>query len=122
MVNTTPNSRMSTPSSSSSVTNTNTSLYPYPANLNISNFVSLDLNSSNYVLWRAEMRNLIESQDLGGFISSETPAPLPLIPSLGTLATTGIILIALFMFGSLANFQKKLLAWLLISTCLERFG
>ena len=33
------------------------------------------------------MRNLIESQDLGGFISSETLASLPLIPSLGTPAT-----------------------------------
>ena len=87
MVN--PNSRMSH-SSSSSTANTNTSPYPYPSNLNISNFVSLDLNSSNYVLWRAQMRNLIESQDLGGFISGETPAPLPLIPSPANSASPGM--------------------------------
>ena len=68
-------------SSSSSIANTNTSPYPYPANLNINNFVSLYLNTSNYVLWRAQMHNLIESKNLDGFVSGETLTLLPLIPS-----------------------------------------
>ena len=68
----------------------NNNPYPHPAQLNISNFVSLDLNSSNYVLWRAQMRNLIESQDLGGFISGDTLAPLPMIPSLVNMQSPGL--------------------------------
>ena len=89
MVNT-PNSRMTPTSSSTS--STNASPYPYLANLNISNFVSLDLNSSNYRLWRVQMRNLIESQDLGGFITGETPAPIQWIAAPMTTGTPGMCL------------------------------
>lgn len=49
--------------------------YPYPAYLNIANFVSLKLTSSNYLLWKTQFLSLVESQDLIGFINGDTPAP-----------------------------------------------
>ncbi|PIA50672.1 hypothetical protein AQUCO_01200116v1 [Aquilegia coerulea] len=49
--------------------------YPYHANLNVANFVSLKLSSSNYLLWETQVLSLIESQDLLGFITGTTPQP-----------------------------------------------
>lgn len=49
--------------------------YPYPANLNVANFVSLKLSASNYLLWETQVLSLIESQDLLGFITGNTPQP-----------------------------------------------
>ncbi|KAL5720063.1 hypothetical protein ACHQM5_012768 [Ranunculus cassubicifolius] len=49
--------------------------YPYPSNLNVSNFVSLKLDSTNYLLWTTQVVSLIESQELLGFITGSTPPP-----------------------------------------------
>ncbi|KAK2982256.1 hypothetical protein RJ640_016386 [Escallonia rubra] len=49
--------------------------YAYPYNLNIENFVSLKLSTSNYLLWETQMMSLIESQDLLGFIHGDIVAP-----------------------------------------------
>ncbi|KAF6174036.1 hypothetical protein GIB67_020218 [Kingdonia uniflora] len=49
--------------------------YPYPSNLNITNFVSLKLKSTNYLLWETQVLSLIESQDLLGFITGKTTQP-----------------------------------------------
>ena len=124
-------SSRSSSSSRSSMATTNASPYPCHATLNITNFVSLDLNSSNYILWCAQMRNLIESQDLGGFISGETPTPLPLIPSLVTgvrldqqiqISLTGSTPIGLFKLGAPVDNLRRHLDLLLIWTLLGRFG
>lgn len=56
-----------------------TSKYPYPANLNVANFVSLKLSASNYLLWETQVLSLIESQDLLGFITGNTPQPEPTV-------------------------------------------
>lgn len=48
------------------------SKYPYPANLNVANFVSLKLDSSNHLLWKTQVESLIESQELLGFITGAT--------------------------------------------------
>ena len=73
----TPNYRMTNNSSSTSTIAT--SPYPYPANLNISNLISLDLALSNYHLSRTQVKNLMESQDLGGFINGDAPPLMPWI-------------------------------------------
>ncbi|KAF6144990.1 hypothetical protein GIB67_013341 [Kingdonia uniflora] len=49
--------------------------YPYPSNLNIANFVSLKLKSTNYLLWETQVLSLMESQDLLGFINGKTTQP-----------------------------------------------
>ena len=49
--------------------------YPYPATINVANFVSMKLTSSNYLLWETQVTSLIESQDLLGFITGETSQP-----------------------------------------------
>ncbi|KAF6149562.1 hypothetical protein GIB67_003710 [Kingdonia uniflora] len=51
--------------------------YPYSSNLNIANFVSLKLKSTNYLLWETQVLSLIESQDLLGFITGKTTQPEP---------------------------------------------
>ncbi|KAF6139718.1 hypothetical protein GIB67_006666 [Kingdonia uniflora] len=47
----------------------------YPSNLNITNFVSLKIKSTNYLLWETQVLSLIESQDLRGFITGKTTQP-----------------------------------------------
>ncbi|KAK2972647.1 hypothetical protein RJ640_003025 [Escallonia rubra] len=49
--------------------------YAYPCNLNVANFVSLKLSTSNYLLWETQVLSLIESQDLLGFINGDIIAP-----------------------------------------------
>ncbi|GLT92407.1 hypothetical protein SLE2022_102460 [Rubroshorea leprosula] len=51
------------------------SSYPYPSTLNVSNFVSLRLTPTNYLLWRTQMAALIESQDMQGFLDGEYVMP-----------------------------------------------
>ncbi|KAK1559196.1 hypothetical protein Q3G72_011735 [Acer saccharum] len=51
------------------------SKYPYPATINVANFVSLKLTSTNYLLWETQVLALIESQDLLGFITVKVPEP-----------------------------------------------
>nr|CAD1822622.1 unnamed protein product [Ananas comosus var. bracteatus] len=54
---------------------TSTSKYPYPCILNVANFVSLKLTTTNYLLWETQVLSLIESQDLLGFITGESKPP-----------------------------------------------
>ncbi|KAF6168419.1 hypothetical protein GIB67_004971 [Kingdonia uniflora] len=49
--------------------------YPYPSNLNITNFVSLKFQSTNYLLCETQVLSLIESQDLLGSITGKTTQP-----------------------------------------------
>ncbi|CAK9138513.1 unnamed protein product [Ilex paraguariensis] len=49
--------------------------YPYPSTVNVSNFVSIKLTESNYLLWKAQIFCLIESQDFLGFIDDTNTAP-----------------------------------------------
>ena len=49
--------------------------YPYPVTQNVANFVSLRLSSTNFLLWKTQMLNILESYDLQGFITSETKPP-----------------------------------------------
>nr|CAD1837421.1 unnamed protein product [Ananas comosus var. bracteatus] len=60
---------------------TSTSKYPYPCNLNVANFVSLKLTTTNYLLWETQVLSLIESQDLLGFITGESKPPHHEVPS-----------------------------------------
>ncbi|KAF3785099.1 hypothetical protein EJ110_NYTH29066 [Nymphaea thermarum] len=60
---------------SSSAASSNNFFYPYPLNLNVSNFVSLKLTHSNFLLWKTQILALIESQDMEGFLTGSTPAP-----------------------------------------------
>ncbi|GKV46780.1 hypothetical protein SLEP1_g53748 [Rubroshorea leprosula] len=64
----------------SSVCSQSTPSYPYPA-LNVANFVSLQLTSDNYLLWKTQMMALIESQELLGFINGEYEMPNPKVLS-----------------------------------------
>uniref|UniRef100_A0A2N9G9X1 Retrovirus-related Pol polyprotein from transposon TNT 1-94-like beta-barrel domain-containing protein n=1 Tax=Fagus sylvatica TaxID=28930 RepID=A0A2N9G9X1_FAGSY len=50
--------------------------YAYPSNLNVANFVSLKLTSTNFLLWETQVISLIESQDLIGFITGTISAPV----------------------------------------------
>lgn len=43
--------------------------------LNVGNFVTLHLNSTNYLLWREQILVPVESQDLVEHILSATSAP-----------------------------------------------
>uniref|UniRef100_A0A2N9J0X7 Uncharacterized protein n=1 Tax=Fagus sylvatica TaxID=28930 RepID=A0A2N9J0X7_FAGSY len=58
------------------MTTFSTSKYAYPSNLNVANFVSLKLTSTNFLLWETQVISLIESQDLLGFITGTISAPL----------------------------------------------
>nr|POF03287.1 hypothetical protein CFP56_46105 [Quercus suber] len=49
--------------------------YPYPVTQNVANFVSLCLSSTNFLLWKTQMLNILESYDLQGFITGETKPP-----------------------------------------------
>ena len=49
--------------------------YAYPSNLNVANFVSLKLTSTNFLLWETQVISLIESQDLIGFITGTISGP-----------------------------------------------
>uniref|UniRef100_A0A2N9F121 Reverse transcriptase Ty1/copia-type domain-containing protein n=1 Tax=Fagus sylvatica TaxID=28930 RepID=A0A2N9F121_FAGSY len=49
--------------------------YPYPVTQNVANFVSLKLSSTNFLLWKTQMLNILESYDLQGFITGETKPP-----------------------------------------------
>lgn len=46
---------------------------------NIANFVSLHLSSTNFLLWKTQMLNILESYDLQGFVTGETQPPPQLI-------------------------------------------
>ncbi|GAV59546.1 hypothetical protein CFOL_v3_03077, partial [Cephalotus follicularis] len=48
--------------------------------LNIGNFVTLKLTSSNYLLWETQVLSLIECQDLMGFVNTTTMLKPP-VPS-----------------------------------------
>ncbi|XP_065619866.1 uncharacterized protein LOC136063425 [Quercus suber] len=56
-------------------TTTQTDNYPYPVTQNIANFVSLRLTSTNFLLWKTQMLNILESYDLQGFINGDTTSP-----------------------------------------------
>ena len=56
-------------------TTTQTDKYPYPVTQNIANFVSLRLTSTNFLLWKTQMLNILESYDLQGFINGDTTSP-----------------------------------------------
>ena len=43
--------------------------------LNVGNFITLRLTSSNYPLWREQALALAESQELVGHLTNEDPAP-----------------------------------------------
>jgi hypothetical protein len=49
--------------------------YPYPVTQNVANFVSLHLSSTNFLRWKTQMMNILESYDLQGFVTGETKAP-----------------------------------------------
>ncbi|OMO62605.1 Integrase, catalytic core [Corchorus capsularis] len=49
--------------------------YPYPATLNITNFVSLKLNQTNFLLWKTQIMGLIESQDMAALLDGSLPTP-----------------------------------------------
>ncbi|KAA8546621.1 hypothetical protein F0562_002640 [Nyssa sinensis] len=49
--------------------------YPYPVTQNISNFVSIKLSSNNFLLWKTQMLNILESYDLQGFLNGEIFTP-----------------------------------------------
>ena len=49
--------------------------YPYLVTQNVANFVSLCLSSTNFLLWKTQMLNILESYDLQGFIIGETKPP-----------------------------------------------
>ena len=65
---------MSTTSSSSPAL-TQSNDYPYPMTQNIANFVSLRLSSTNFLFWKTQMLNILESYDLQGFINGEVQPP-----------------------------------------------
>uniref|UniRef100_A0A5B6ZP47 Retrotransposon Copia-like N-terminal domain-containing protein n=1 Tax=Davidia involucrata TaxID=16924 RepID=A0A5B6ZP47_DAVIN len=69
------------------------SQYPYPSKINVGNFVSVKLTYANYRLWEAQMRCLIISQDMFGFIDGSTKAPprwihVPVLDDAGSETTT----------------------------------
>jgi hypothetical protein len=49
--------------------------YPYPMTQNVANFVSLHLSSTNFLCWKTQMMNILESYNLQGFVTRETKAP-----------------------------------------------
>ena len=48
--------------------------YPYPVTQNSANFVSLRLSATNFLRWKTQTLNILESYDLQGFITGETKA------------------------------------------------
>jgi hypothetical protein len=63
------------------MTTSTSSKYAYPANLNVANFISLKLTSTNFLLWEIQVLSLIESRDLLGFITGTISAPISEIPN-----------------------------------------
>lgn len=61
--------------SNSSLSSTQYKEYPYPVTQNVANFVSLKLSSTNFLLWKTQMLNILESYDLQGFITGEAKPP-----------------------------------------------
>ncbi|KAA8542496.1 hypothetical protein F0562_023648 [Nyssa sinensis] len=51
------------------------SQYQHLSMINVGNFVSIKLTKANYLIWEAQMRNLIFSQNLVGFIDGQIVAP-----------------------------------------------
>ncbi|KAF8392751.1 hypothetical protein HHK36_023100 [Tetracentron sinense] len=50
--------------------------YPFPSSsINVSNYVSMKLSSSNFLLWKMQVMSLLESEDMLGFIDGEFPMP-----------------------------------------------
>ncbi|KAL5709389.1 hypothetical protein ACHQM5_020086 [Ranunculus cassubicifolius] len=49
--------------------------YPYPITLNVTNFVSMKLTQSKYLLWRFQFLGLVGSQEILGFLDQTEPAP-----------------------------------------------
>uniref|UniRef100_A0A5B6ZUF0 Retrotransposon Copia-like N-terminal domain-containing protein n=1 Tax=Davidia involucrata TaxID=16924 RepID=A0A5B6ZUF0_DAVIN len=69
------------------------SQYPYPSKINVGNFVSVKLTKANYRLWEAQMRCLIISQDMLGFIDGSKEEPpqwidVPVLDDAGSETTT----------------------------------
>nr|POE92973.1 hypothetical protein CFP56_48119 [Quercus suber] len=61
--------------SNSSLSSTQSEENPYHVTQNVSNFVSLKLSSTNFLLWKTQMLNILESYDLQGFITGEAKLP-----------------------------------------------
>ena len=59
----------------SSLSSTQSEEYPYHVTQNVANFVSLKLSSTNFLLWKSQMLNILESYDLQGFITGEAKQP-----------------------------------------------
>ncbi|KAA8542486.1 hypothetical protein F0562_023641 [Nyssa sinensis] len=51
------------------------SQYQHLSMINVGNFVSIKLTKANYLIWEAQMRNLIVSQNLVRFIDGQIVAP-----------------------------------------------
>ena len=49
--------------------------YLYLVTQNIANFVSLRFSSTNFLLWKTQMLNILENYDLQGFINGEVQPP-----------------------------------------------
>jgi hypothetical protein len=63
------------------MTTSSFSKYAYPANLNVTNFMSLKLTSTNFLLWETQVLSLIESQNLIRFITGTITTPATKIPN-----------------------------------------
>ncbi|KAF8389567.1 hypothetical protein HHK36_024083 [Tetracentron sinense] len=63
--------------------------YPYPSNLNVGNFISIKLTQSNFLLWKTQFMDLIESQDMLGFIEGNYPMPERFLPLSSTDVAEG---------------------------------
>ena len=63
----------------SSLSSTQSEEYPYHVTQNVANFVSLKLSSTNFLLWKSQMLNILESYDLQGFITGEAKQPLQFV-------------------------------------------
>ena len=59
----------------SSLSSTQSEEYPYHVTQNVANFVSLKLSSTNFLLWKSQMLNILESYDLQSFITGEAKQP-----------------------------------------------
>lgn len=49
--------------------------YPFPRNVHVISYVTLKLNSSNYLLWKTQFESLLLCQKLLGFVNGETTPP-----------------------------------------------
>lgn len=53
------------------------SSYPYPVHVNVSNFVTIKLSSSNFLYWEMQFPALAESHAVDGFLTgTELPPPM----------------------------------------------